>query len=249
VLNEFWAPVLQGSKPVLIYTGTNAIYMPTASFAYKREHRQEHEQSDGTMLYLSPLAPGETLTSADLYPINYEFTTVGDMSVNVRVASLLTAQHRSFDVRAGENISIGDLRESPSVLVGGYNNFLTLKLSHNLPFALDGSEDGRQPIQESGGTKRGWSERLDANRANGEDYAIVARLLNSETGNPVIIVAGVTSFGTRAAGQFLTNAEALKALTATAPKDWANKNLELVLRTVVLKSDPGAATIVAARYW
>jgi hypothetical protein len=249
VVNEFWAPVLQGSKPVLIYTGTNAIYMPTVSFAYKREHRQEHEQSDGTMLYLSPLAPGETLTSADLYPINYEFTTVGDMSVNVRVASLLTAQHRSFDVRAGENISIGDLRESPSVLVGGYNNFLTLKLSHNLPFALDGSEDGRQPIQESGGTKRGWSERLDANRANGEDYAIVARLLNSETGNPVIIVAGITSFGTRAAGQFLTNAEALKALTATAPKDWANKNLELVLRTVVLKSDPGAATIVAARYW
>jgi len=249
VLNEFWAPVLQGSKPVLIYTGTNAVYMPTVSFAYKREHRQEHEQSDGTMLYLSPLAPGETLTAADLYPINYEFTTVGDMSVNVRVASLLTSQHRSFDVRAGENISIGDLRESPSVLVGGYNNFLTLKLSHNLPFALDGSEDGRQPIQESGGTKRGWSERLDANRANGEDYAIVARLLNSETGNPVIIVAGVTSFGTRAAGQFVTNAEALKALTATAPKDWANKNLELVLRTVVLKSDPGAATIVAARYW
>jgi hypothetical protein len=249
VLNEFWAPVLQGSKPVLIYTGTNAIYMPTPGFAAKREHRQEHEQSDGAMLYLSALAPGETLTSADVYPINYEFTTVGDMSVNVRVASLLTAQHRSFDVRAGENISIGDLRESPSVLVGGYNNFLTLKLSHNLPFALDGSEDGRQPIQESGGTRRGWSERLDANRANGEDYAIVARLLNSETGNPVIIVAGVTSFGTRAAGQFVTNAEALKAFTATAPKDWANKNLELVMRTVVLKSDPGAATIVAARYW
>ncbi len=249
VLNKFWAPVLQSSKPVLIYTGTNAVYMPTASFVSKREHPQEHEQSDGMMLYLSPLAPGETLTSADLYPINYEFTTVGDMSVNVRVASLLTSQHRSFDVRAGENISIGDLRESPSVLVGGYNNFLTLKLSHNLPFALDGSEHGRQPIQESGGTRRGWSSKLDANRANGEDYAIVARLLNSETGNPVIIVAGVTSFGTRAAGQFVTNAEALKALTATAPKDWANKNLELVLRTVVLKSDPGAATIVAAHYW
>jgi hypothetical protein len=248
-LDQFWAPVLQSSKPVLIYTGTNAVYMPTSSFASKREHRQEHEQSDGMMLFLSPLAPGETLTSADLYPINYEFTTVGDMSVNVRLASLLTSQHHSFDVRAGENISIGDLRESPSVLVGGYNNFLTLKLSHNLPFALDGSEDGRQPIQESGGTRKGWSPRLDANRANGEDYAIVARLLNSETGNPVIIIAGVTSFGTRAAGQFVTNAEGLKALTTTAPKDWANKNLELVVRTVVLKSDPGATTIVAARYW
>jgi hypothetical protein len=248
-LEQFWMPVLQSSKPVLIYTGTNAIYMPTPDFASKREHRQEHEQSDGTMLYLSPLATGEALTSADVYPINYEFTSVGDMSVNVRLASLLTSQHHSFDVRAGENISIGDLRESPSVLVGGYNNFLTLKLSQNLPFVLDGSEDGRQPIQESGGTRRGWSSRLDANRANGEDYAIVARLLNSETGSPVIIIAGVTSFGTRAAGQFVTNAETLKALTTTAPKDWASKNLEIVLRTVVLKSDPGAATIVAARYW
>jgi hypothetical protein len=124
-----------------------------------------------------------------------------------------------------------------------------LQLSHNLPFALAGTRDGRQPIQESGGAKRGWSSKLDANRANGEDYAIVARILNSETGNPVIIVAGVTSFGTRAAGQFITNAESLKELTATAPKDWASKNLELVVRTVVLKSDPGAATIVAARYW
>ena len=248
-LEQFWAPVLQSSKPVFIYTGTNAIYMPTTAFAATREHRQEHEQSDGAMLYLSPLAPGEALTSADVYPINYEFTTVGDMSVNVRLASLLTSQHHSFDVRAGENISIGDLRESPSVLVGGYNNFLTLKLSDDLPFVLDGTENGRQPIQESAGRKRGWSSRLDANRANGEDYAIVARLLNSETGNPVIIIAGITSFGTRAAGQFITTAEALKALTATAPKDWASKNLEIVLRTVVLKSDPGAATIVAARYW
>ena len=248
-LDQFWVPVLQSSKPVLIYTGTNAIYMPTESFAAKRRHPQEHEQSDGMLLFLSALAPGETLTSADVFPINYEFTSVGDMSVNVRLASFLTAQHHSFDVRAGENISIGDLRESPSVLVGGYNNFLTLQLSHNLPFALAGSQDGRQPIQESGGAKKGWSSRLDANRANGEDYAIVARILNSETGNPVIIVAGVTSFGTRAAGQFITNAESLKALTATAPKDWASRNLELVVRTVVLKSDPGAATIVAARYW
>jgi hypothetical protein len=228
-LDQFWVPVLQSSKPVLIYTGTNAVYMPTESFAAKRPHPQEHEQSDGMLLFLSALAPGETLTSADVFPINYEFTSVGDMSVNVRLASFLTAQHHSFDVRAGENISIGDLRESP--------------------FALAGSQDGRQPIQELGGAKKGWSSRLDANRANGEDYAIVARILNSETGNPVIIVAGVTSFGTRAAGQFITNAESLKALTATAPKDWASKNLELVVRTVVLKSDPGAATIVAARYW
>jgi hypothetical protein len=248
-LDQFWVPVLQNSKPVLIYTGTNAIYMPTESFVAKRPHPQEHEQSDGMLLFLSELAPGETLTSADVYPINYEFTSVGDMSVNVRLASFLTAKHHGFDVRAGENISIGDLRESPSVLVGGYNNFLTLQLSHNLPFALAGSQDGRQPIQELGGAKKGWSSRLDAKRANGEDYAIVARILSSETGNPVIIVAGVTSFGTRAAGQFITNAESLKALTATAPKDWASKNLELVVRTQVLKSDPGAATIVDARYW
>jgi hypothetical protein len=248
-LDHFWAPVLQSSKPVLIYTGTNAIYMPTPSFASKRVHPQEHEQSDGMQLFLSALAPGETLTSADVYPINYEFTTVGDMSVDVKLASLLTSRHHSFNVRAGENISIGDLRESPSVLVGGYNNFLALEMSHNLPFALGSTQGGRQPIQESGGTRTGWSSRLDANRANGEDYAIVARLLNSETGNPVIIVAGVTSFGTLAAGQFVTNAESLKALTTTAPKDWASKNLEVVLRTVVLKSDPGAATIVAARYW
>ncbi len=39
-LDEFWAPVLRDSKPVLIYTGTNAVYAPVWNDSSEHEARR-----------------------------------------------------------------------------------------------------------------------------------------------------------------------------------------------------------------
>ncbi len=197
------------------------------------------------MLVLPPLVPGETLKSTDVRSINYEYTTVGDLLASVQIASLLANRHLGYEVRTGENIAVSELRHSPSILIGGANNFWTMEMAHRLPITFIPGV-GIQDKSASGTT---WTDKLNADLTDGESYAIAVRLLDSETGNPLIIIAGIDSWGTKAAGQFITDPVALKALSSKAPADWSKKNLEVVLHTNVLRRDGGVPTVVAARYW
>ena len=38
-----------------------------------------------------------------------------------------------------------------------------------------------------------------------QDYALISRIWNSETGHVVIIIGGLYTYGTQAAGEFLTD--------------------------------------------
>jgi hypothetical protein len=237
-LDQFWSPVLRDSKQVVIYAGTNAVYAPI----WDPKRPDISAQHD---VVLPVLAPGEALTSKEVRAVNYELTTVGDLLATVYITSLLSTWHVGIDVRTGENIAIGDLRHSPAILIGGANNPWTLSMSKTLPIAYVRNVG----IQDQSGNHTLWVDRLNADSTSGESYAIIARLLNPETGKPLIMIAGLTSLGTRVAGQFITDPVLLKTLTSTAPAGWANKNLEVVLRTKVLSRDAGSPTIVAVRYW
>jgi hypothetical protein len=54
------------------------------------------------------------------------------------------------------------------------------------------------------------------------------------------LLAGITVFGTSAAGDFLTNKNKMKKLAAVAPSVWEKKNMELVLSTDVIAVQPTA---------
>ncbi len=82
-----------------------------------------------------------------------------------------------------------------------------------------------------------------------EDYSIAVRLVNSGLGKPLIIVAGLMAPGSRAASDFITSPELLEALARSAPSDWSQKNVEVVLRTEVVKGHPGLPVIEAVKYW
>jgi len=64
-----------------------------------------------------------------------------------------------------------------------------------------------------------------------------------------VIVAGITQYGTLAAGEFLTNeayfAEALK----DAPGDWYQKNMQVVLSTRVMSGKNGPPEVLAVYFW
>jgi hypothetical protein len=81
------------------------------------------------------------------------------------------------------------------------------------------------------------------------DYAIVSRLRDPQTEQPVVIVAGIGSWGTLAAGEFVTNPEHLKKLEAFAPKGWEQKNVQVVISTGVIRGSSGPPTVLAAHFW
>jgi hypothetical protein len=81
------------------------------------------------------------------------------------------------------------------------------------------------------------------------DYALVLRVLDPKTEQIVVVDAGITVFGTFAAGDFLTNKDEMKKLAAIAPPGWEKKNMEIVLSTDVIRGRSGPATIVASQFW
>ncbi|MGO9776897.1 MAG: hypothetical protein ACLQGT_00655 [Terracidiphilus sp.] len=245
-VEQFWAPLLETSKPILIYTGANPVYMPSPDLIqrYTATHHLGDLDTQGQE-FLIPITQDQKLGPGDLLEMKNAFVTLGDVSANVDVASLLTKFNRSFDLRSGEDVAFGDLRQSPAVLIGAFNNGWTLQMTGDLPFVFGNG----LKIRDQSDTTRQW---LPIRSPEGHvllDYALVARLPQSKTGESLIAIAGVTQCGTRAAAEFITSSRALRDLLKSAPKDWALKNMEFVLQTKVINDIPTNPTVVAIRYW
>jgi hypothetical protein len=242
VFNEFWAPILDSHQTTLIYVGSNAVYQLSPSFleTYYRQHPRSHTEEMGFESYI-PLPPGTKIDGQDLYPAKDTFVTIGDVAAITKIESLLVRRDRQFNIRYGGDVAYGDLRESPTILVGAHNNSWTLSVTENLRYVFDGPSG----IIDRSDPRNRWS----ASGGFTEDYAIVSRILNSKTGTTVIAAAGVGYAGTQAAAEFLTNSESISGLVKSLPKGWEKKNVQVVLHTTVTNQLPGTPDVVATYCW
>lgn len=245
-IEVFWRPFTAASGPVLLYSGSNAVYMLSTGFLsrYEATHHVDSLERRGRE-FVVPMSQGVKLEPGDLVPHTNDFITLGDLSANVRIASLLTEHRKKFDLRSGDDVAFGDLRQSPTVLIGGFNNSWTMELTGDLPFIFDHGLIIRDLADE----RQVWSPAFSQDGTITTDYAIVTRIPHSKTGEALITVAGITQLGTRAAAEFITSPEMIQVLANSAPKGWASKNLELVLQTKIVNDIPTAPTLVASRYW
>jgi hypothetical protein len=174
---------------------------------------------------------------------------VGDVYAAVKVSALLGTIGKPSQVRIGTNYSYEDLRNSPAVIVGAFNNKWTMQIAPSLHFTFL-EENGNIMIREQIPGGRTWiSSVRTASQSSGEDFAIIARLLDSKTGQFTIIVAGLTGSGTQTSGEFAANPEDIEKVVRTGPADWQKKNMEVVLQTTVTESVAGPPQVVAAYYW
>lgn len=245
-IDSFWEPLLKGSSPVLLYSGANAVYMLSSNFMnrYEATHPLDPLQNQGRE-FVVPMSSDMKIDPGDLVGFKNEFVTLGDLSANVRVASLLALHHRRFDVRSGQDIAFSDLRQSPTVLIGAFNNSWTLELTGDLPFAFDRNLTIRDQV----GRKQTWTPVFVGESRVTVDYAVVTRMPRSKTGEALIAIAGITQSGTRAAAEFITDPEQMKSLVTLAPRDWSQKNLQFVLQTKVVNDIPTAPVVVALKSW
>ena len=245
----FWAPVLEDSRPVLICTGSNRVYI--LSREARGRYRKSHPLAEDATPNLELLVPREDLknfTTEDFVPIKDTYLTVGDASATAQISSLLTSRRHAYDLRFGSDLSFGDLREGSAVLIGAFNNDWTLNMTDSLRFAFDAGDTAEMHVRDRFDPSRSWWPKFSGEKVI-EDYAIISRVLDSKTGNVLVTIAGLDHTGTRAAGDFATNPQLLATFLKDAPKDWSKKNLQLVLHTIVANNIPGSPTVVAAHYW
>jgi hypothetical protein len=240
--NQFWSPILDSSHTVLIYIGSNAVYelSPTYIDAYHQQHPRSQTEKMGFESYI-PLPQGAKIDTQDLYPAKDTYVTIGDVAATTRIVSLLGRRNKQFNVRFGNDVTFGDLRENPTVLIGAHNNTWTLTMTENLRYVFD----GRDAIVDRTDPQKHWS----TSAAFTDDYAIISRVLNSKTSTTVITVAGIGHAGTRAAAEFLTDPQSVSALVRSLPKGWERKNLQIVLHASVINQLPSAPDVVATYWW
>jgi len=137
------------------------------------------------------------------------------------------------------------------VLIGLMNNDWTERLVQNLRFTVERPARGVILIRDHDNPSRNdWSVDYSIPYLNvTKDYALVLRVSDPKTDQMVVTVAGISAFGTLAAGEFLTNPNEIRKIEAIAPKGWQKKDLEIVLAVDVIRGKPGHANIVGSYFW
>jgi hypothetical protein len=229
-LESLWRPVLASSSPTLLCIGDMA-----------GGHQFAADKADETQM-----------TVLDFHGLRSQSVLINDAATMTRFAGLLQSKGKAYRVVSQSETTFADLQNGPAVLIGLANNDWTERLVGKLRFWLQHTGAGGKLIIRD----REHPDRIDWNMDYSapllqvtKDYALVMRVLDPKTEQTVISAAGISVFGTLAAGDFLTNAEEFRKIEAVAPKGWRKMNFELVLSTDVIRGKSGHANIVAWHFW
>ena len=175
---------------------------------------------------------------------------VSDVITLARSIVPLVPRHDAFRVTSASLTSFAQLREGPLVLIGAYDNIWTLRITQDLPFGFETENSIRKLVDRKSAQQRFWTLEWQVPKIKlAKDYAIVARIHDNVTGQPVIVLAGILGEGTEAASEVVSNPIYLDAMLQKAPKNWEQMNLEAVIETNVIEGHPGPPTIIAVETW
>lgn len=232
---RFWAPLVKSPNPALLVLGQ------------LRATRVQLAPN----LARNPAGEAMAIGKDGVYPPELPVAVLADSITLANIAGLLRADKKLFAVRGEGDTSYEDLQKGPVVLVGALNNDWTMRLMRTMRFRFN---EDNQTMEWWVSDEREPGVKLGLLRANSgavitQDIAVVARIVDSETRQPTIIVAGLCPPGTEAAGEFVTNPRYLNDFLRTAPPAWQSKNLEVLLSVNVIDGQPGPPRVLATSVW
>jgi hypothetical protein len=175
---------------------------------------------------------------------------VSDVITLARSIVPLVPRNGAFRVVSDSDIGFAQLREGPVVLIGAFDNVWTMRITQDLPFGFEYDSQARRLVDRKSASKRSWTLEWQVPYTKlAKDYAIVARIHDNVTGQPVIILAGILGDGTEAASEVVFNPAYLNEMLKKAPKNWDQLNLEAVIETNVIEGHAGPPTVLAVETW
>ena len=195
------------------------------------------------------------IPQAKLEPLYFRLHYSGNLALAdvitlTRTAAALETRHKTFRVVPASEATFGQLREGPVVLIGAFDNIWTLRITQSLRFGFESRDGVALLVDRKSPKTTSWATAWDLPYQKlSRDYAIVARIHDKTTGQPVIIAAGISEEGTEAAGEILYNPVYLDSLLSRVPPDWDKKNLEAVIETQVIQGHSGPLNVLAVETW
>jgi hypothetical protein len=223
-LDEFWGPVFRGSSPVLVC----AAYVPV--FGLDRD--------------ASSTGPVRT---EDFVSLTDQFVGGGDLIATSRLTAMFTRLKRPYRLKVGSDVSFADMRSGPAVLVG-YSYTRWKEISSQMRYFIEVTPNFTG-ITDNGKRTEWLLSNLPRDRRTTEDYALVSRMFHPDTHAMLVEIAGITQYGTDAAGDLVTNPDLMAEAVQGAPAGWQNKNLQLVLHVKVIAGAPSSPKVVGRNFW
>jgi hypothetical protein len=222
ILKQFWEPIFTDGRSILV----SAAYVP---------------------VYASPKFGPEAPKTSRFVRLDDQFVGGGDLLTAARLAAMLASAKHNYDLKIGSDVSFTDLRTHPAVLIG-YSYTKWKEISTGLRFTINA--DQQPPRIDDNGSPTAWRlNELTAERHTPYDYAIVTRVRNRQTGALLVVLAGITQYGTEAAGDLVTSPALLREALHDAPTGWQNENLQIVVRANVFAQVAAAPQAVATAFW
>jgi hypothetical protein len=222
---ELWAPLVATHKPVMMV-------MPAAGGKFL--DNAQPAMSDPWISYLQLETGGENVVFADVTAV-------------MRISNLLAGQHAESHLRLNNATTLDDLRQGPAVLIGGMDNQWALRVLNHLRYNFAGSDADAYWIRDRTNPEdRRWSLDLKVKIPNvTRDFALIARVHDESTGQPLMVVAGIGMSGTASAGELLSTPAAIDELRRrVGEKAFKERDFEAVLSTDVVNGIAGAARIL-----
>jgi hypothetical protein len=180
----------------------------------------------------------------------YGRLAVSDVITLARSIVPLVPKSGDFRIVSDSDIGYAQLREGPVVLIGAYDNVWTMRITQDLPFGFDYDSQVRRLVDRKSPQKRFWALQWQVPYTKlAKDYAIIARIHDKVTGQPVIILAGILGEGTEAASEVVSKPAYLDEMLKKAPKNWDQLDMEAVIETNVIEGHAGPPTVLAVETW
>ena len=228
----FWSPVLETPGSVLLVVGDHPNGPPTLP---------ESPENAGVATPVPSSDASETVPFSDTVTI-------------ARVVGVLEARQKNVEIRRGSSSSFSDLREGAVVLIGAFNNEWSLRLTRQLRYSLAMDPDKHlvyiRDARNSASRDWSWATNQPAQPITGvnspkiHDFALISRIRDSETGHAVVVIGGLYTYGTEAAGELLTNPDMMRSI-ASQMRLSGGQNLQIVLGTTVTDGIPGPPKVLA----
>ena len=194
-MDLFWEPITSSSNPTTYCLGEPDYHAPHPASA-----TTPTEDQIQTRLRLSG-----RLNMSDVVTLTHTIAP-------------LAARHGAYRVLPAAETSFAQLREGPIVLIGAFDNPWTLRITHGLRYGFEGKDGWWGIVDHRNAQQNPWTIQMSLPSQNlATDYAIVARIHDETTGQPVIIVAGISDQGTEAASEVVYNPVYLQSLLDKAP--------------------------------
>jgi hypothetical protein len=236
IVDQFWQPLFDSSNPILIVPAYVPVYAPVTD--------TPQYLPGSTNLVAPPTPVAQSPGPFQLLPDQY--VGGGDLVAAFQLSSMLMKEHHPVNLRMSEGVTLDDLRNTPTVLIG-YTSTELSDVTNKFRFFVDDTMYGM--IRDNGKPTDWYPHHENSQHHTDEDYAVVSRAFDPETHSMIVLVSGCLQYGTEGAARLISSPEQLSAALHDAPKDWQRKNIQLVIHFDVVQNAPASSKVVASYYW